>query len=456
MNCSEYRHEDPFGGSKSISGTTCQGIVGSFYLMYGESICMDNERPIEVCDALKIYDTCFVTATPTPSNTATPTQTSTPTNTATPTSTSNPVCPQELFALNTNSLYSGSTGTYTRQTTFTGGTMIGGYLIAPNEFVSGPHPIDGNFYSVFAFNVSGTTWYNFLVTNINVSRFVVIITTGAPINLGGTRIFTPFGSATLTLQLVNIGGIIFPAPGDGVNDYVITYPISCPTPTPTTTPTQTSTPTLTKTPTNTRTQTPTPTTPLFLYRFYVMGCSCPPENLYNDPLAVNFPLVDGVYYKWQNQSLIFRISSVWTGPYSAIYDMRFNYDYTTGSTCSSLLCVTPTPTITNTPTITPTPSVTIGLTPSNTPTNTRTPSSTPPTPNNFYFVQEYTCSTCVTTGSTIIAGTQGAFALNNYYAFSSAPNRKFLFLSATTGPSFNVNCYGSISSSSNCASVSCY
>jgi hypothetical protein len=87
MNCSEYRHEDPFGGSKSISGTTCEGIVGSFYLVYGQSICMDNERPIEVCDALKIYDSCLVTPTPTTTTTLTITQTNTPSQTATQTNT---------------------------------------------------------------------------------------------------------------------------------------------------------------------------------------------------------------------------------------------------------------------------------------------------------------------------------------------------------------------------------
>jgi len=92
MNCSEYRHEDPFGGSKSISGTTCQGIVGSFYLVYGQSICMDNEKPIEVCDGLKIYDACLGTPTPTPSNTVTPTRTptQTPTQTQTATQTKTP------------------------------------------------------------------------------------------------------------------------------------------------------------------------------------------------------------------------------------------------------------------------------------------------------------------------------------------------------------------------------
>jgi hypothetical protein len=360
MNCSEYRNEDPFGGSKSISGTTCGGIVGAYYLTYGQSICMDNEKPIEVCDALKIYDTCFVTATPTPSNTNTPTVTPTVTQTQT----------QTITPTNT---------------------------------------------------------------------------------LTPTQTITPTNTLT-------------------------------PTPSVTQTNTPTNTRTQTRTPTNTRTQTPTPTTPTYLYRFYVMGCSCPGEGLYNDPLAINFPLVDGVYYKWQNQANIFRISSTWTGPYTSVYDMRFNYNYNTGNTCSSLLCVTPTPTQTSTntqtptqtasntqtPSVTPTNTPTVSITASNTqtpsvtPTNTRTQTPTPTLQNRYYQVQQHDCTgACTAVGSPVIMKwINTSLAVGNYYAFQGTglSGKKFYIISEVPPQSFTVDATVAtgIRSGANCTLFGCY
>jgi hypothetical protein len=213
----------------------------------------------------------FFTPTPTPTltqtPTVTPTLTITPTLTKTPTPTvtrtPNPFCPQELYAFNTNSTLSASTGTYTRQTLYTGGTMTGGYFSqSTNQFVSGPHPLDGNTYTVYAFNVSGTTWYNFIAASLSINRIGVITSSGGPLNLGGTPTSSIFA---LTLRVTNDGGgIIYPAPGIGSNTYVITYPTSCPTPTPTLTQTITPTITQTNTPSVTQTRTPTPT-PIYYY-----------------------------------------------------------------------------------------------------------------------------------------------------------------------------------------------
>ena len=205
------------------------------------------------------------TLTPTPSITASQTQTPTQTHTPTHTPTPNPICPQQLFATNTDTILSGTTGTYTRQTLYTGGTMTGGYWnTTSNQFFNGPHPLDGNTYSVFSFNLpSSILWYNFISFNTSVSRFFVISSTFAPISSGGTY----SGGATylVTTNVVNYSGIIYPAPGNGSNTYVITYPLSCPTPTPTLTPTKTQTSTPTITPT--RTQTPTPST---VYNYYMV------------------------------------------------------------------------------------------------------------------------------------------------------------------------------------------
>lgn len=406
MSCNLFVHADPTGGSKYISGTTCDGTPAFYTLTLGQSVCMDTSKPFtDLCglvisgecqtvtptptvtpadycivsgltfsqqpfecpfDGQTYYDiygkikitatiggaivsqhpplsalisnglqsttltipngqtfaefnyiksnftfsggscvnvtnvdwyvvsatvlSClFFTPTPTPTLTQTPTQTQTPTPTTTLTTTPtrtptltptttrtptptvsttpNPICPQQLFASNTNSILSASTGTYTRQTLYTGGTMTGGYYNqTTNQFFNGAHPLDGNTYSVFACNVTGTTWYNFLAVSNGINSFSVLISTGTPLNLGGTRIFSPFSVGILTNRVVNDGGgIIYPAPGNTISNYVITYPISCPTPTPTLTPTTTQTPTTTTTPT--KTQTPTPST---VYNYYMV------------------------------------------------------------------------------------------------------------------------------------------------------------------------------------------
>lgn len=58
MSCNTYIHNDPFGGSKYLSGTTCDGFTGEYTLNYGESICMDNDFPIITCNDLQIDDSC--------------------------------------------------------------------------------------------------------------------------------------------------------------------------------------------------------------------------------------------------------------------------------------------------------------------------------------------------------------------------------------------------------------
>ena len=68
MSCNFYVHNDPIGGSKYISGTTCSGTEEYYYLTIGQSICMDNDKPLINLNGLVISGDCFA-VTPTPSTT---------------------------------------------------------------------------------------------------------------------------------------------------------------------------------------------------------------------------------------------------------------------------------------------------------------------------------------------------------------------------------------------------
>jgi hypothetical protein len=68
MSCNFYVHQDTIGGSKYISGTTCSGTQASYYLNYGESVCMDNSEALVNLNGLLISGSCLP-ITPTPSTT---------------------------------------------------------------------------------------------------------------------------------------------------------------------------------------------------------------------------------------------------------------------------------------------------------------------------------------------------------------------------------------------------
>jgi hypothetical protein len=78
MSCITYLHNDPFdsGGTKFISGTTCNGFADSYNLNFGDSACMESELPLVICDGLTISGSCDTQPpTPTPTTTMTPTPT---------------------------------------------------------------------------------------------------------------------------------------------------------------------------------------------------------------------------------------------------------------------------------------------------------------------------------------------------------------------------------------------
>lgn len=68
MSCTTYIHNGPVGTTKYISGTTCAGSATASTLSLGQSICMDDTKPIVNLNNLAISGSCLpVTPTPTSS-----------------------------------------------------------------------------------------------------------------------------------------------------------------------------------------------------------------------------------------------------------------------------------------------------------------------------------------------------------------------------------------------------
>jgi hypothetical protein len=68
MSCNLFVHQDPTGGSKYISGTTCDGTTAYYYLTYGQSVCMNTDKPFSDLCGLVISGSCLA-VTPTPTTT---------------------------------------------------------------------------------------------------------------------------------------------------------------------------------------------------------------------------------------------------------------------------------------------------------------------------------------------------------------------------------------------------
>ena len=86
-NCYEICHDNSYGGSAYVSGTTCFGVQIAYTLNLGQCACMDLDYPIIQCGPIVMSGECVPptpTPTITPTNTATPTMTQTSTQTPTP------------------------------------------------------------------------------------------------------------------------------------------------------------------------------------------------------------------------------------------------------------------------------------------------------------------------------------------------------------------------------------
>lgn len=307
-NCYYFCHDNSFGGSAYVSGTTCDGVVGAYTLNLGNCVCMDLDFPIITCDSPVFSGGCAPIVTPsvtptntsTPANTATPTstptntpqltstptstntptqtltpsptsslgatpqptstQTSTPTNTPTPTSTQEPICPNQLQFSGATDFATDTSGTYFRLTSYTGGTFSYGYLGGFNSPFYPDGLLGGNAYAVYG-RQSGSTYYLLIRAGVAVSpeAWRIRVSSGDYVINGGTAISgLTFNTATGSTD----GGIYFPPQGFGLsNNSYLSYPENCPTATPSVTPTNTSTPTRTPQVTSTPTRTPqvTPT-----------------------------------------------------------------------------------------------------------------------------------------------------------------------------------------------------
>lgn len=202
MNCSYYIHNDPIGGTKYVSGTTCTGDVIYYFLTYGQGVCMNNYLPLIYENGIEIAGDCTgVTPTPTPSP-----QT---------------FCYSTTKTFTTVDFYCGFNGV-TYQNIF---GSIGITIANPS------HPD-----------------YSFTLSN-GTNTAVVSIPNG--------QTYTEFAYPQIIYSVGNDGSCV----EELFVDYNITYsPIPecfAPTPTPTKTPSVTSTPTLTPTPTINVTSTPT-------------------------------------------------------------------------------------------------------------------------------------------------------------------------------------------------------
>jgi len=186
------------------------------------------------------------------------------------------ICPNELN-IQSEGIFSGLTGTWTRQTSYSGGTFVGGWSsgsFPTYTFHTGSYTGDSQTYSIFGF-ITGSTYHSLIYwENIpGVSFYQIIYSTGDYFYNGGS---VSSVSGLLPIQPpVEDNGVyyVYPTtyfPSSGY-EVILSYPSVCPSPTPSITPTQTITPTPTSSSTPTPTPTPssTPSIPVsdLLYRF---------------------------------------------------------------------------------------------------------------------------------------------------------------------------------------------
>ena len=284
MSCNIYTHNDPFGGTKYISGTTCDGTVAYYYLTIGQSICMNDDKPIINLNNLQLSGSCFP-VTPTPSTT--PLENcyfSAFTYTTTPYQ-----CPNDgLIYYDTYGkfkLYATNNGVVTSQHPglsfiLSNGTDFETVTIeSGQEFTEFVYP-KINFFYTDSGCVSTTypDWFIYTPPVTNCLLFTPTPTVTPTITPTKTSTPTPTTTTTLTLTPTNTN-----------------TPTS--TLTPTVTPTNTNTPTITTTPTVTPTNTNTPTvTPTNTNTPSTTPISCCDELIFSGKNS-SFSAFTGTYYK---------------------------------------------------------------------------------------------------------------------------------------------------------------
>jgi hypothetical protein len=292
-NCYYFCHDNSFGGSAYVSGTTCDGVVGAYTLNLGNCVCMDLDFPIITCDSPVFSGGCAPIVTPsvtptntnTPTNTLTPTQTLTPSPTSslgvtpqvTPTQTSTPTnTPTATFTIPSSFNVCESTasavdvGTYNRVTTFSGSSANFGYRYhiggSQGYYVTGTAP-DGFNYPIYQESVAESnfnTWARaFDISNTDLGWSSMEQATN-PLSTGvvssGSTIWGNYNTDTTgSIRTPQAGSQTFPNGASNRTGTTFVAFGSCPTPTPTSTSTPTRTPSVTPTNTTTPTNTPTAT-----------------------------------------------------------------------------------------------------------------------------------------------------------------------------------------------------
>lgn len=118
MSCYSFCHDNTYGGSAYVSGTTCDGVLSAITLTNGECACIETTDPHTCCGPLIFSAICSPSIiTPTPTSTITTTPTNTPTITPTPSITATNTPTPSITATNTSTPFSTPTNTTTATVT---------------------------------------------------------------------------------------------------------------------------------------------------------------------------------------------------------------------------------------------------------------------------------------------------------------------------------------------------
>jgi hypothetical protein len=238
MSCNLFVHADPTGGSKYISGTTCDGVPAYYTLTLGQSVCMDTTKPFTDLCGLVISGEC---------------QTVTPTPTVTPAD----YCIVSGLTYTTQPFECPFNGTtyYDTYGTLKITSTIGGQIVSFHPGLSALISNGFDSTTITILNGDTTAEYSYVKNNFTFSGgtcsntiypdwYIVSSTTYTCL------FFTPTPTPTLTQT---------PTTTPTNTQTPSQTPTETPTETPTQTPTQTQTQTITQTQTQTTTQTQTPT-----------------------------------------------------------------------------------------------------------------------------------------------------------------------------------------------------
>lgn len=289
-NCYSFCHDNSFGGSAYVSGTTCDGIQQAYTLSLGDCVCMDLDFPIITCESPIFSASCSPsitpsstasptstptltpsptqTLTPSPTSTlgstppATPSQTPTRTPTATPTITPNALCESGFVLNNPIQPPTIPNASYQRVFNSTGGTFTNAYFDLTNNTLASlvlTQAPDANNYPLFsAFTNSASYFFTRAFSGSTDLGWAVkemggLQTIQSGYTYTGDTAYGVFGSISSSGTLFPPNSTLSFTGGIGFGNTYLIYNSVCATSTPTPSPTKTptTTPQVTSTPTST-------------------------------------------------------------------------------------------------------------------------------------------------------------------------------------------------------------